>query len=435
MKNCFIQDNLKLKNHIALKLPDFDIFEESEKTLENFKKMTKGDYTGIKYFYKFFDNTLTRNTTDKANELYSYNYRYPIIHLVTNNSVIIETKDKMFLVNFEINKITILFNKINNSEIKIIYTYDEYVFLYKLQKKFIRTYIFCLDKRRKLHYFYLEDNYLNLKYQKIILHKITYAGDDVIDMCLKCLTHTSENGKFYFLIFLTKTNIKFFITDYYENDLGLILNSLDIKKENIYKKLEIEGSYDNLESYKEDLFKKRNSVFDLISSKLKNDKSANQNELTNSYLSNLSNDNSSLEKRLSSLNESILKSRRLNNLFTSFDFKKIELYFNSEEEYFRIFLNEDNKTFSLSFLSFFNLLSIKLDCNISPNILEEKLNFSRFTRGPLHVIKKISTVLDFKKKKDIKYEKNNFTKNDKYKLQEREDDLESKNYSLKKTFI
>lgn len=152
------------------------------------------------------------------------------IFIVNNNSILIESMQKIYLINFQNCKFTILYNKKNPLDLNIIYTFDENV--RQDLKNSVRSYIFCKNEENDLLYFYLEDNYLNQKSEKIILHKIPSAGNGIIDMAIICFNQeekekeNKDKGKYFLFIFLTKNNLKFFVTRKTNKDLGYIINYL-----------------------------------------------------------------------------------------------------------------------------------------------------------------------------------------------------------------
>lgn len=437
MKNSFSSaENLKLTNHAAFKLPDLNVFEASEKTAEIFDKISKADFSEVNFYNKNYSQKNTKNNFSHKNSIEKRgekeestfnNYSLPSIHLVTNNSIILETKDKIYLINFEFSKITILLNKkTNNNEIKIIYTFDENVTLSSTHKSFTRTYVFCLDNHRKLHYFYLEDNYVNLKDKKIILHKMPYAGSEITDMAIVCMKHQSENGKYFFFLFLNKTSVKFFITDYYENDLGLILTSLNFKKEmklenpnavsssnaiynkNINANNNFEDNYNinftnNNKNNKKQNTNNLNSIYENnSSSNISNQDDNNQKSVIDSTKQNTTlpktNNNlkaniqsekeqdKSLKNRVKSIlmknsNKMSLKGKRNSVL----DFGNLEIALEPEAEIKRIFINEQKEYIFVSFLSEFNLYTVKFQNDISPRLLAEKFKFINLIKNADHV--------------------------------------------------
>ncbi len=94
MKNSFSGENLKLSNHAAFKLPDLNVFEASEKTAENFDKISKADFSGINFYNinssqknqkNNFSHKRQLEKKGEKDECVFDNYRLPSIHLVTNN--------------------------------------------------------------------------------------------------------------------------------------------------------------------------------------------------------------------------------------------------------------------------------------------------------------------------------------------------------------
>lgn len=416
MKNSFIGEHLELINYAAFKLPELNIFEPTEKTSDNFLKMSKADFSGIKFYSKnnFFKNnqnifSMKNSIKRKDNSETNFgNYRLPGIYLATNNSIILETKDKIFLLNFEYAKITVLLNKTIGNEIKIINTYDENLTLSTTQKTFIRTYIFCLDKLKKLHFFYLEDNYINLKDKKIILHKMPYAGNEIIDMAIIYMNNQAGLGNYFFFAFLNKHGIKFFITEYYENDLALILHSLNFKKgkeknDNLNKNISDNKNIININNDKNnDLTKiyesENNDKNNNYNENIASDKNLNEHRKTD--LSNNINkeDDKSLKNRIKSFLGRRTNKIKLNSKSKDgIDYKNLEMVFDQEEEIKRIFANEENGFYFFSFLTDLNLYTVKFETNISPENLAEKFKFVNLVKGEdnIYVLNRISKIFGF----------------------------------------
>jgi hypothetical protein len=418
MKNAFSGENLELNNYAAFKLPDINIFEANEKTEENFDKISKGDFNGIKFYSKnsFLKNNPNNSPTQKnsikrkdKSETVFANYRFPSILLVTNNSVILETTEKIYLINFKFSKISILINKTIKNEIKIIYTYDENVTLSYNQKTFTRSYVFCLDKLKRLHFFFLEDNYVNLKDKKIILHKMPYAGSDICDMAIIYMTNQSGGGNYFFFVFLNEKSIKFFVTDYYENNLGLILNSLNFKKQEI--KLDNPSSNSNKNSNNNENnmnINYYNNINNLNqnTSNLINSNNLNLKDNANKASIRENSDNLNKEggkslkdrvKKILSIGKFKLKTKAKPE--SGIDFSNIEIAFDQDADIKRIFVNEENDFVFVSFLTNFNLYTVKFESNISPWVLAEKFNFMLLIKGADNKKKfhKLSRIFGMKK--------------------------------------
>jgi len=401
MKNTFIGENLELNNYAAFKLPDLNIFLENEKTQENFEKLSKADCSGINYYlrsdFTYGSNHFThKNSYDKKENFTFSSNLFPSIYIVTNNSIILEIKERILLINFESSKITTLINKNNLNEIKIIYTYDENVTVSGIEKSFFRTYVFCIDRFRNLHYFYFEENFIHQKNQMIILHKMPFAGTNIIDMALICLSNKLDSGRYFYFIFLNKDSIKFFITDYHENDLGLILNNLNLKKENKQPLFSTSNNNNENSTINYSNVNKTSNLNSKRDSNIINENNSNynySNQILKTNNSNKTEEKLSKESRVSNiLRKSIGRFKKNAKRDNIIEFSKIEFSFESHAEIKRIFVNEENEFFYLSFLSDLNLYTLKFQSNISPKSLMEKFKFFNFIKEPENMLVRISRI-------------------------------------------
>lgn len=383
LKNNFVGENLEYVSYASFKLKDLNIFNEKDKTEENFDLLMKLSLLSnnlwnaknpnfkISYFKKG-----SEEKREEANDC----YKFPAIHLVTNNSIILETNDKIFLINFESSKITTLLNKSSRNDLKIIYTYDEYVTVSRIKKSFLRTYVFCLDKKKCLHYFYLEENDIALKDKKIILHKMPYAGNDILEMLIICMSLKSENGKYFFFVFLTRTKIRFFITDYYDNDLGFLLNLMNFKENERIKKFYFNKDHSAAVA--------ANNESGAISSDSQSSSTKKKDRKFDKF-----------SKILKSNTGRIEQLARRGSLV---DFNKVEFQQNLENHentIKRIYLNEENEFYYLSFLEDHAIYTIKFEKDLPPNKLKEKFKLNNFIEGSAgRMLLKMSNLFSLKDK-------------------------------------
>ncbi len=228
----------------------------------------------------------------------------------------------------------------------------------------MRSYVFCTDKNKKLNYFYLEDNYFNQKNdkEKIILHKIPFAGDYIKNMAITCLTYKSFKDEKYFLfIFLNENKLKFFMTNFSERDLGSILNNLYHKNPN---------NFLNFEEFNKNFLKKKNI-------------NSNQNPNLNINQSNINNENEDLNYSINSMennynnnkNQSFLQQKKsLKNTIKfekadsdsdSYQLNFFEYLLNDESDVKKLFLLEENNQFFICLLGEFNIRIIEISNNES----------------------------------------------------------------------
>ena len=315
------------------------LFPNIEKTLENFQKIYDDE----------LNKTSCTSNGDVDNEKEPFTeFKFPNIFFVSNNSLILETKEKLYLINYEDFKIKILLNKTENKRIKIIYTYNENVT--RIKKDFIRTYIFCIDIQKNLFFFYIEDEFFNQSKQKIILHKMSYAGNEIIDLEIFCLSHKTENLKYFLFVFLNKNSVLFLITEFCENDLGTILNSFNYDSE-----------------YQSD----------------NNDMINNSTKMNLSYKNNLK-----IINLLEPTTNNLTKIGINGNLIK---FQRKEFKLNSDFPINRIKLNETNDLIYLSFFDESYMYNIIFNNNITPKKLRDLFDFDSTNR--LKFLNRISNFL------------------------------------------
>ena len=183
------------------------------------------------------NNSVISNAELLVNPLHINLSKLPKMYHASESFLILETREKIILIDFISEKQSILYTKTDSKLFNIIYTWDEKITkritntVFNNQINFIktiRTYVFGLSNNDELHYFIVESNTIT-KYE-IVLSKLGVFGDGVRDIKIITIDQPNYDCWCFMLFVLKESSLDILLSDKLSTSLKVFLTEMSSPK-------------------------------------------------------------------------------------------------------------------------------------------------------------------------------------------------------------